>query len=104
VSARASAPSQANFAQGQVEVIMYYQEIAQGNIMLVHQTSYGFATEIYKCPWLGQQQLLAPYFANAYSSPALPVVKANRVKPGKVIQAPEASIVAIMSISPAWIA
>jgi hypothetical protein len=83
---------------------MYYQEIAQGNFMLVHQASYGFTTEIYKCPWLGQQQPLASYIANAYFSPALPVVKANRMKPGEVIHAPEASIMAITGINPARIA
>ena len=99
VSSRASAPSQANFAQGQVEVIMYYQEVAQGNVMLVHQASYRVATEIHKCPRPGQQQLLASYLANAYFSPALPVVKADRMKPDKVIQATEANIVAIIGIS-----
>ena len=67
--------------------------------MLMHQASYGFATEIHKCPRLGQHQLLAPYFSNAYFSPALPVVEANRMKPDEVIQAPEASIMAIMDIS-----
>jgi hypothetical protein len=74
------------------------------NVMPTHQTSHGVATEINKCHWLSQQQLLILYFANAHSSPALPVVKANRMKPGEVIQAPEASIMAIMSISPARIA
>jgi hypothetical protein len=71
--------------------------------MLTHQASYGFAAEIHKCPWLGQQQLSASYFADTYSSPALPVVKANRMKPGEVIQALEANIVAIMGISLAGI-
>ena len=82
---------------------MYYQEVAQGNVMLVYQASYGFATEIHKCPWPGQQQLPAPYFSNAYSSPALPVVKADKMKPGKVIQTPEANIMAIVGISLAGI-
>ena len=68
------------------------------NAMLTHQASYGVATEIHKCPGLGQQQLLTPYFCKDYSSPALPMVKANRMKPGEMIQAPEASIMAIMSI------
>ena len=72
--------------------------------MLMHQASHGVAAEIHKCPGLSQQQLLILYFANAYSSPALPVVKTNRMKPGKVIQAPEANIMAIMSINPAGIA
>jgi len=67
--------------------------------MLTHEASYRFATEIHKRPGLGQQQFLASYFANAYSSLALPSVEANRMKPGEVIQAPEANIVAIMSIS-----
>jgi len=65
----------------------------------MHETSYRFAAEIHKCPGLGQQQLLTPYFSKDYFSPALPVVKANGMKPGEVIQAPEASIVAIVSIS-----
>jgi len=98
VSSRASALAQANFAQWQIEVIVYYQEVAQRNLMLMHQASHGVTTEIHKCPGLGQQYFLATYFANAYSSPALPVVKANRMKPGEVIQAPEASIMAIMGI------
>ena len=67
--------------------------------MLTHQASHGFATEVHECPWLGQQQLLAFYFSNAYSGPALSVVKADRMKPGKVIQAPEAGVMAIMGIS-----
>ena len=71
--------------------------------MLMHQASHGVATEIHKCPRLSQQQLLASYFANAYSSPALPVVKADRMKPGKVVQTPETSIVAIMGVSLAGI-
>jgi hypothetical protein len=66
--------------------------------MLMHQASHGVATEIHKCPGLGQQQLPTPYFSKAYFSPALPVVKANRMKPGEVIQATEADIVAIMGI------
>jgi hypothetical protein len=95
---------QANFAQRQIEVIIDYQEVAQRDVMLTHQASHGFATAIHKGPGLGQQQFLASYFAKAYSSPALPVVKANRMKPGEVIQAPEASIMAIMSINLARIA
>jgi len=67
--------------------------------MLTHQASHGVAAEIHKRPGLSQQQFLAPYFGNTYSSPALPVVKANRMKPGEVIQALEAHIVAIMGIS-----
>jgi len=65
----------------------------------LRQASHGVATEIHKRPWLGQQHFLAFYFANAYSSPALPVVKANRMKPGEVVQAPEASIMVIMGIN-----
>ena len=72
--------------------------------MLMHQTSHGFAAEIHKRPRLGQQQFLAPYFCKAYFSPALPSVKADRMKPGEVIQALEANIVAIMGISLARIA
>jgi hypothetical protein len=71
--------------------------------MLMHQASHRFATEIHKRPGLSQQQVLALYFADTYSSPALPVVKWNRVKPGKVIQAPEANVMAIMDISLAGI-
>jgi hypothetical protein len=103
VSSRAPILAQANLAQGQIEVIVYYQKVAQWNVMLMYQASHGFATEIHKCPGLGQQQLLASYFADAYFSPALPVVKADGVKPGEVIQAAEASIVAIMGISLAGI-
>jgi hypothetical protein len=103
MSSRAPTLPEANFAQGQVEVIVYHEEVAQRDFMLVHQASYRFTAEIHKRPRLGQQQLLAPYFSEAYSSPALPVVKADRMKPGEVIQAPEASIVAIMGISLAGI-
>ena len=67
--------------------------------MLTYQASHGVAAEVNKCPGLGQQQLLTPYFANAYFRPALPAVEANRMKSGEVIQAPEASIMAIMGIS-----
>jgi len=72
--------------------------------MLMHQASHGFTAEIHKCPGLGQQQPLASYFSEAYSRMALPVVKANRMKPGEVIQAAEAHIMAIMGISFAGIA
>jgi hypothetical protein len=71
--------------------------------MLTHQASHGVATEIHKHHGLGQQQSLASYFADAYSRPALPVVKADRMKSGEVVQAPEANIVAIMGISLAGI-
>jgi hypothetical protein len=71
--------------------------------MLMRQASHGVATEIHKHPGLGQQQLLATYFAGAYSGPALPVVEVDGVKPGKVIQAPEADVVAITGISLAWV-
>jgi len=103
VSSRASTLTQANLAQWQIEVIVYYEEVAQRNVMLMHQASYGFATEIHKCPGLGQEQLPALCFSEAYFCPALPVVKANRMKSGEVIQAPEASIMAIVGISPAGI-
>ena len=66
--------------------------------MLMYQASHGVATEIHECPRLGQQHFLTPYFSEAYFSPALPVVKVNRMKPGEVIQAPEASIMAIMGV------
>jgi hypothetical protein len=99
VSSRASTLPEADFAQRQIEVIIYYQEVAQRDVMLMHQASHGVAAEINKCPGLGQQQLLAPHFADAYSSPALPPVKADGVKPGEVIQAAEAYIMAIMGIS-----
>jgi len=65
----------------------------------MHQAIHRFATEIHKCAWLGQQQLLAPHFANAHSSLALSVVKMDRMKPGEMIQALEANIMAIMGIS-----
>jgi hypothetical protein len=71
--------------------------------MLTYQASQRVATEIHKCPWLGQQQLLTPYFADAYSSLALSVVKADRMEPGGAIQAPEADIMAIMGVSLAGI-
>ena len=71
--------------------------------MLMHQTSCRVAAEIDKCPGLSQQELLAPYFAKAYSRLTLPVVKADRMKPGEVIQALEANIVAITGISLAGI-
>jgi hypothetical protein len=99
VPSRASALAQANFAQGQIEVIVYYQQVAQRDVMLIHQASYGFAAEIHKRPGPGQHQLPTLYFANAYSGPALPAVKVDRVKSGEVIQAPEANIMAIMGIS-----
>ena len=67
--------------------------------MLMHQASHGVAAEIHECPWPGQQQFLALYFANAYSGPALPAIEVDRVKSGEVIQALEADIVAIMGIS-----
>jgi len=66
--------------------------------MFMLKASHGVAAEIHECPGLGQQQFLASYFANAYFSPALTMVKADRMKPGKVIQTPEANIVAIMGI------
>jgi len=99
VPSRASTLPQANLAYGQIEVIIYYQEVAQRDVMLMHQASHGVATEIHECHWLGQQQLPASYFGSAYSSPALPMVKVNRMKPGEVIQAPEANVMAIMGIS-----
>jgi hypothetical protein len=71
--------------------------------MLMHQASHGVATEIHECPRLGQQQFLTLYFSEAYSSPALSVVEADGMKPGEVIQALEADIVAIMGISLAGI-
>jgi len=70
----------------------------------MRQASHGAAAEIHKRPGLGQQQLLTPYFSKAYFSPALPMVKTNRMEPGEVIQAPEAHIMAIMGIHPARIA
>ena len=78
---------------------MYYQEVAQRNVVLVYQASYGLATEIHERAGLGQQQLLTSYLAGAYSSLALPVVKANRMMPGEVIQGLETNIVAITGIS-----
>jgi len=72
--------------------------------VLIHQTSYGSTAEIHERPWLGQQKLLTSYFPNAYSGSALSVVKVDRMKPGKVIQASEANIMAIVCIYPAGIA
>jgi hypothetical protein len=72
--------------------------------MPMHQASYGLATEIHERAGLGQHQLLTSYLANAYSSLALPVVKANRMMPGEVIQGLETNIVAIMGISIAGVA
>ena len=71
--------------------------------MLMHQTSCRVAAEIDKCPGLSQQQLLTSCLADAYFGVALPVVKADRMKPGEVIQALEANIVAITGISLAGI-
>jgi hypothetical protein len=73
-------------------------------MLLMHQTNYGSTTEIHKRPRLGQQQLLISYSSDAYSGPALSVVKSNRMEPGKVIQAPEANIMAIVRINSAGIA
>jgi hypothetical protein len=70
----------------------------------MYQASYGLATEIHERAGLGQQQLLTSYLANAYFSLALPVVKANRMMPGEVIQGQETNIVAITGISLAGIA
>jgi len=70
----------------------------------MYQANHRVAAQIHKCHGLGQQQPLTPDFANAYSSPALPVVKANRMKLGEVIQTTEANIVAVMSISLAGVA
>jgi hypothetical protein len=99
VSSRASGLAQADLAQGQIEVIVYYKEVAQRNVVSMYQASHGFAAEIHKCPRPGQHQLLTAYFANPYSSLALPVVKVDGMKPGEVIQALEANIMAIAGIS-----
>jgi hypothetical protein len=72
-------------------------------VVLVHQAGQGFAAQIHKCAWPGQQQLPAPYFADAYSGLALSVVKADGMKPGEVIQALEANIMTIAGISLAGI-
>ncbi len=72
--------------------------------MPMHQASYGFATEIHECAGLGQHQLLTSYLADAYFSLALLVVEADRMKSGEVIQALEADVVAVLSISLAGIA
>jgi hypothetical protein len=69
----------------------------------MRQTSHGFAAEIHKRSRLSQQQLLAPHFANAHFSLVLPVVKVDRMKLGKVIQAQKANIMAITGISLAGI-
>ena len=71
--------------------------------MLAHQASQGFAAQIHKCARPGQEQLFATYFAGAYSGLALSSVKVDRMKPGEVIQALEANIVAIAGISLAGI-
>ena len=70
----------------------------------MHQTNYGSTTEIHKRPRLGQQQLLTSYSSDAYAGPALLVVKSNRMEPGKVIQAPEANIMAIVCVNSAGVA
>jgi hypothetical protein len=70
----------------------------------MHQASYGLATEIHERAGLGQQQLLTPYLANAYFGVALPVIKGDRMKPGEVIQALEANVVAIAGIVLAGVA
>ena len=72
--------------------------------MLAHQASQGFAAQIHKCARPGQEQLLISYLADAYSGLALSVVKADRMKPGEVIQALEANIMTIASIGLAGIA
>ena len=64
----------------------------------MHQASHGVATEIHECSWSSQQQLLTSYIAEAYSGPALPLVEVDRMKPGEVIQALEADIVAITGV------
>ena len=69
----------------------------------MYQASHGFAAEIHERPRLGQQQFLVSYFASAYFSPALPLVKADRMTPGEVIQASKANVMATMCISPAGI-
>jgi len=99
VSSRASTLAQADFARGQIEVIVYHQKVAQENVMFAHQASHGFAAEIHKRAGPGQQQLLTACFADAYSSLALSAVKVDRMQPGEVVQAMEADIVAIAGIS-----
>lgn len=98
MSSRTSALAQANLAHRQIEVIVYYQEVAQGNLVLMHQARYGFAAEVHKCPWPGQQQLLAADLADANSGMALSVPEADRMKLGEVIQALEANVMAIARI------
>jgi len=65
----------------------------------MHQASNGVATEIHKRPGPGQQQLLTGHLAYAYSSLALSSVKADGMKPGEVIQAMKANIMAIVGVS-----
>ena len=66
--------------------------------MLAHQASHGFAAEIHKRPRPSQQQFLTSHLRDAYSSLALSSVKVDRMKPGVVIEALEANIVAVMGI------
>src|SRR3990170_2207043 len=100
----ATATVKADFAQGEVKVIVNNEEVIKTDIIFPYQPANRLSTLVHIGLGSGNYHLTAGYLTGANSGFLLLLIKLYAVHPGKIVQAHKAQVVAVISIAPPRIA
>ncbi len=94
----------ANFAQGKVKVIVDEEEIIEVDIELFYQPANRLPAQVHIGLGSGYHHLTTGYLTHTNSGLPLLFIKSDALRPGKMVQADKAHIMAVISITPPRIA
>jgi hypothetical protein len=93
----------ANFAQGQVKVIVNYDQIGQRQGQLLHQKAHRLAAEVHEGLGLGQHYFHPRYSASGNTAAGLSLVELQAMLAGEVADTAKAYIMAMLPVVPSWV-
>ncbi len=100
VPARAATLANTDFTQSEVKVVMNDKEIIKVDIEFFNQPADRLTAPVHKSLGLGDYYFIAGHHTHANSCLTLLFVKAEAVRPGKMIEADKADIMTVISVAP----
>jgi hypothetical protein len=87
VAACGASFTDADFSQGQVQVVMDYYQVVQTDLELLHKEDDCLAAGIHVSLWFGQQDLFSGYRTGAGTGLALLFIQCDMMLPGDMVDA-----------------
>jgi hypothetical protein len=97
---RATTLAEAELTQGEVKVIMNNQKVVKVDIKFLYQSTNCLPAQVHIGLGSGYYHPAAGYFTSANSGFPLFFIKSYALRPGKMVEAHKADIMAIISVTP----